>query len=474
MKRFLTVCLALCFSAPAVFAEIEKYGEEKPLVVLTVEQAIDYAIDNSKTIKAAKIDLEIAKRADAYKWNVFLPTISGAFTGNRTTNIDSTLGTMNSAAAEYAWKKSAEAGFPAAAPKWDQLKDLKVFSDEEKLHWALVGKVSASLNLTLANIGTIRASHAKYEAGLISWEKTIADTKTSIRKMFYGLLLQQEALTISETTLENARQRAAQAEKNFRNGSIPEISLLQAQVSYENQRPSVESDRMALEQSLDTFAFMIGLPIGTKIKLEGKIEPTYVDVTADTLLKQLAENNKDVMALRNQLESLKQQKSALSLGIFTPALSLNYAYQPTAAGVQNFEKWNDGGAFSATLAWTVSDMLPFSAKSVQLKDLNSNIAKVEIKLQQLLENNELTLRKTVDSLNLSRRNIEKSSRNIMLARKSYEMRTTSYRNGQTEYLDMIETETQYNQAKLGLLSEEYNYMSLLWELENAVGITLTK
>lgn len=468
MKRFLTVCFALCFSVSAVFAEIEKYGEEKPLVVLTIDQAIDYAIDNSKTIKAAKIDLEIARRADAYKWNVFLPAVSGTFTGNRTTDIDDTLSSMNSGAADVAWKKTQN------FTKWNDVKDLKFFSDEEKFHWAMVGKVSVSLNLTLANIGTIRASHAKYEAGLISWEKTIADTKTSIRKMFYGLLLQQEALSISETTLENARQRAAQAEKNFRNGSIPEISLLQAQVSYENQRPSVESDRMALEQSLDTFAFMIGLPIGTKIKLDGKIDPTYVDVTADALLKQLAENNKDVQALRTSIESLKQQKNALTLGIFTPALSLNYAYQPTASGVQNFEKWNDKGAFSATLAWTISDMLPFSAKSVQLKDLNSNIAKLEVKLQQLLENNELTLRKTVDSLNLSRRNIEKSSRNIMLARKSYEMRLTSYRNGQTEYLDMIEAETQYNQANLGLLSEEYNYMSLLWELENAVGITLTE
>ena len=48
----------------------------------------------------------------------------------------------------------------------------------------------------------------------------------------------------------------------------------------------------------------------------------------------------------------------------------------------------------------------------------------------------------------------------------------AYRNGTTEYLNLVEAQTQLNQAKLGLINEKYNYMTSLMDLETLVNSSL--
>ena len=63
---------------------------------------------------------------------------------------------------------------------------------------------------------------------------------------------------------------------------------------------------------------------------------------------------------------LEHNLSALDFASFSPALSLNWNYQPMLRDAFDsnwFDKdnWNDNGAFSATLAWNVTNMLSFSS-----------------------------------------------------------------------------------------------------------------
>ena len=93
-------------------------------------------------------------------------------------------------------------------------------------------------------------------------------------------------------------------------------------------------------------------------------------------------------------------------------------------------------------------------------------------MQTLETSTELDVRKAVDTLNQCRRSIETSQRNITLAQKSYDMTWLAYRNGTTEYLNLVEAQTQLNQAKLGLINEKYNYMTSLMDLETLVNSSL--
>ena len=455
------------FFAVASFALAFAQDQEK-VMALTVDQAVELAKERNRTLKSAQIDLEMKERASKYSWNVFLPTVQVSGTAARSTDIDGSLQQVNSSI-QMANALGNLTSLVTKQPYTAQ----PLMTGTEKYHWALVGNASASLTLSLAYIGQIQAAKAAYEGGKITWEQSQKETLMNIKKLFYGLLLQQEGLAVKKVTLENASQRAAQAEANYKNGLIPELRLLNAQVTYENQRPEVESAEQALNQQLDTFAFLIGLPVGTKIELVGSIEPRFVNVNSEELLKKYADNSLDIRSLQSNIEVLRYNLSALNFSSFTPALALNYNYQPTKTFFSDDSEWTDQGSFTITLAWNLTNMLPFSANRQKAKDLQANLAKLELAMETLKENQKVQVKKAVDTLNQAREQIDSMGRNITLAQRAYDSSARSYRNGTTELLDLRDSESQLNQAKLGQLNQKFNYISALMDLEYTLNTDLS-
>lgn len=438
-------------------------------LTLTVQDAVQLAESSSRTLKSAEIDIAMKERASKYGWNVLLPTLQLSTTLARTTDMDSTIESANSTIA----LANALAG--QGAPQTELLKDT------ESLHWAAVGTASVSWNFSLAMIQQIKAAKASYEGGKISLEQSQREVTTQIKKLFYALLLQQEALKIQQVTLENSRQRMTQAQTNYRNGAVPELSLLQAQVTYQNMVPDVEQAAQSLQQQLDTFAFLLGAPVGTEITLVGEIEPNYIEADVDTLLAQYGGNNLDIQSLRNNIETLKMNLAAVNLSTWTPALNISYSWQPTLAPYaldfdkwSNGDNWKDGGSLSFTLAWNITNMLPWSTNRQQAKDLQANIDKLEITMETLLENQKIEVRSAVNTLNQARAQIEAMGRNVSVAQRAYDMTMRSYRNGATELLDVRDAESSLNQAKLGQLQQKFNYLSALMDLEKALNVGLSQ
>ena len=465
MKKSARKILSLIFIGFSfnAFAQNTENSKKSEIVKLSIEEAVDYALKNSRTLKSKDIDLELKERASKNSWNVFLPNVTASGTMKRASEISP----------QY-----------AAAGLTD-------FPDEES-RWDVIGAVSASWNFTPAYIAQIKIARAQYEAGKISWEQNLRETTTNIKKTYYGLLLQKESLKIKKASLENTRQRMIQAQANFKNGSIPELQYLKAQVDYENARPDVDSAEQTLNQQVDLFEFLIGMPVGTPIELTSSIEPLYVNVTAEELLEKYSDNDLQIKALEKNKLAAKLGITALDLSTWVPALSVSYGWQPmyvngSSMGLPNNakafgftgdvgkdEKWYNSGSLSLTLAWNITNMLPWSSNRQQVKDYKQQLAQLDLSLQTLRENQKVQVRKAVDTLNQAREQIDSMARNVTLAQKAYDMTIRSYRNGTTERLDLRDTESSLDQAKLGLVNQKFQYISALMDLENTLNTNLTK
>ncbi|MDY2844033.1 MAG: TolC family protein [Treponema sp.] len=442
------------------------FAEEKQAVKLTLDDAVEYALKNSRTLKSSDIDLEMKKRASSTSWNVFLPNVQASGTMSRANDYSpSTVDIVTAVVSN---------GKVAVPSDYDKEED----------RWSTIGALSVSWNFNPAYIAQIQKAKLDYEGGKISWEQSQNTTVLNIKKLFYGLLLQQENLKIQKDTLENARQRYVQAQANFKNGLVPEISLLQTQVNYENTKPTVNTAEQTLRQNIDTLAFLIGLPVGTDIELAGEIEPSYVDVDTDTLLEKYGANDLNIKSLQNNIDVINKSMAALNLSTWVPSFALSYGLQPVYTGsdgawhfykgIGKDDEWYDSGSLSLTLAWNVTNMLPWSATQQQIKDLRQTLSKLEISMETLKENQKVEVRKAVDTLNQAREQIDAMGRTVEVAKRAYDMQSRSYRNGTTEFLDLKDTESSYNQAKLGLLSQKMSYITALLDLENTLNTELSE
>ena len=467
-------------AASVVFCQesdaVNQDAAEKEKVVLTVDDAVAYALENNKSLKSAAIDLEMKKRANMYSWNTFLPSLGVSATASRTTE-NSTYDTIRSTIISEARLGALEKGGSFPSSKYDLAVSEAGFSDEEKLHWAVIApNISAQWNFNLAMIESIRAAKASYEAGEISWEQTAKEMEVNVKKMFYGLLLQEESLNIQRDKLNNAKARYEQASINYKNGLVPELSVLNSQVNYENQKPEVLSAEQSFKQQKDMFVFLLGLPFGTDIELKGTVDSKFVEVNADELVSKYLENNDEVRSLKKNIELLNISLNASRFSTFTPSLSVNYGFQPVIYSMgdwSSLDDANDTGKLSFTLVYSnLLDMLPFSANMQKMKDTKQQIAQAELGLEQLVQNTEIEIHTLVDNLYKCQANIEAMMRNVELARKAYNSTLRAYNNGTQELLEVRDSENSLNQARLGLMNEKFNYISALLDLESKLNLNL--
>ena len=472
---------AFCQELPDSADNLQR--KEDGTIVLTIDDAVTYSLKNSPSLKTAQIDLELAKWKKNTAWNSFLPTVQVTGTIARANDVESSLTstnqTINGNKKLYEGLATAAGNNPLGYGFSSAAANMNPVSATENMHWTAMGNLSVSLNFNVAMIQNMRATIAQYETGKISWDQTVKENEISVRKLFYGLLLQQESLNLQKESLENARQRMTQAQTNYRNGYVPEIKYLQAQVAYENQVPVVEKAEMIMRQQLDTFAFLIGLPANSKIQLNGEINPKIIDLDVEELISKGLTQNLTIRTLQENIKILKLQSNALDLSAYTPSLALSWNGNPmiTSAFESDWgdsNNWKDQGAFSVTLAWNITNMLPWSSSRVQARELQDNIKKLEVQLESAVRNTDLQIRTAVDTLAQCRHSLENSQRNIDLAQRSYDMTSLAYRNGTTEYLDLMDAETQLNQAKLSLVNEKFNYMTNLMDLENILNTTLVE
>ena len=472
-------CFCCLFSLQA--QESTDASDEK--VKLTIEEAVKYALENSKSLKSAAIDLEMKKRADRYSWNTLLPSASLSGTLARSNSLDYIKSQMSTSAVLMGMVQGATAA-QAFANK-DKIID-NMITDEEAVRWHPVGSLSFQWNFNLAMVGQMIISRKQYEAGKISWEKTCNETELQIRQLFYGILVMQEKLRIDEESLANAEARMKQAEINYRNGQVPELSLLNARVTYLNKKPEVEWERQQVSQQLDMFAFLLGLPYGQEIELKGSIDADYQsiraglsDLNADELFSKYVEQNPEVMKLKKTIQVLKSGINAANVKTFTPSLSVGWGLSPSVTDIKkdwlDKDNRNETGSLSITLIYSnLFDMLPFSANMQKIKDTKQQLAQTELGLEQLYQNTEMTIHNSVADINKSIDNINSMNRNIEVAQAAYTSTLRGYNNGSQEELAVRDAENSLKQAKLGLMNEKFTFIKTVLKLENDLNTKLVK
>ena len=468
------------FSFNLISQDLSSENQLSEKLILTVEDATEFAIKNSRTLKVSAIDVEIAKLKKDNAWNVFLPSVQVTGTMSRSNEVSNTSaemmdgimsGFMEMLMPLYMQHPDLLGSLPSGSSSSSDSSD-----PTEADHWKAIGNISLNWNFSFALLEAYKTTISSYEAGLISYEQSVKQTERDVQKLFYGMLLMQENLKLQQEMLENARLRMEQAEVFYKNGLAPELSYLQAQVAYENKKPTVLQMEQSLVQQLNTFGFLLGLPYGTEIELVGTIEPKFIDIEASELVEKYLTNRLDVQSLYKNMELVSHGIKATKLQTYTPALALSWGYQPIVMDIT--KNWFDGdnvmdqGALSVTLAWNLTNMLPFSSNITSLKETEKNLEKLELSVATILQNGEIEINSLVDNLKKCESSIKAMEYNVELAEKAYNMSFEAYRVGTTELLDLNEAASQLSQAKLGLMNEKYTYLTTLLDLEYAINAKL--
>ena len=438
----------LLFSALILVTGISVVSAQESVTsqALTIDEAVRIAFDSNLSLRRNAIDLGTRKRAADHSWNSLLPTVSTSAIVSRPTSITGEI-----------------------LPKQTMSPDGK---PQDRDVWTPGFSLSAGLTLSTTVIENIKKAQADYDAGLLSYEAARQELELLVRKLFYQILLLDANRELAAWNFQSAQARYEQTAALTRMGQAPRLDELSARVDMENLRPAMINAEILYENALDSLKTVLGLPSEIAVKLDGDL--AVMDDLAGGIPGNLsAVNTKtgtsvEVSRLLASIRSMEAQKNAVRNGAYIPSLRLSWSSTPLY-NLQN-EYWNDSGSFSISLGMNIDNFLPWSGAKTQIDAINDNIRAAEIQLTETLRDRENRVSQNKRTIERILESLEAMKLNVELAQSTYEMYEDAYRKGVADYQQLRSAGDSLEQAKNRLLSEQFNLISALLDLEKELNI----
>lgn len=435
---------------------------ESPLA-LSVEAAVVLALDNNLDIRSEELDLLKRFRAERRAWNVFIPELSASATLARP-------------------HENPRDALPLTVPgTTTPLPDGP--EDNDVGRWVLSPQLEAELVLNLRVFQGIRAVRLDYDTGRISLEVAQAQLELEVRKAFYDILLQWEQYRLAEQRLDSAIRRYEDAQINFDNGLIDELSLLQTQVAVESARARVLGAEAEYDNSVLGFKQVLGIPRTTQIVLEGSLESEIVELPRTETLMQLVGRNPNIR-LQRQAVAGNEIALADSRAQRYPTLRLGYTESPTfdttgglpgnpfSSDVADTGNWDRGGQFSVTMIVPLSGFIPVSRQGTAVADAQTDLENSRLGLNEAYRQVETQLAGLSRGIETTVRTIEVQELNVRLAGRALELAQESYDAGLRTLNEVSDAEIDLDEAQIDLLEQRKRYIELLLDLEFQLGTEL--
>ena len=437
MRKVAMLTAALVLSLLTALSAEEAVTETAQEAALGADEAVALAAANNLSLKSGRITLGKAARARANVWNTWLPSIDASVALNR---------------------YNAET-FPGVSP------------------WYMAFQVEAVLPLSLARVESITATVLGWESGQIDYETAQKQLERDVRKAFYGLLLSQESIRLTEQQLATAEKQYQRAMKNYQAGATPKLDTLAAQVTAENLKPALEEQRVSYATSLMDFQLLLGLEPTGQLALKGTIDADAYHFDPAELSTVFLNNRLDIKSLEKQIEITENRKRLQETTAFTPTLSASASYAPTindpfATRWNDGSRWIDNGKLSVALTIPLDGFVPGSADRVASASARDDIVNARITLRQARQKADVEIRSAVLGLEKSLRTMKALELNVTRAQEAYDLTETSYGAGTVALLEVQNASDELQKARLLLLTEKYNYLSGLIDLSYSLNTTV--
>jgi outer membrane protein len=403
----------------------------------SLQQAVDYALQNQKDVKNAVIEEEIAHKKVNEIMGAGLPQINSNFDVKKfiegptsvvdAGNFGGPPGTYT--ALSFNLPYQASGGFDAS-----QL----LFSSDYFLG--------------------LKASKVFVELSTRSAQRTKIETAATVSKAYYTVLINQERTKLMDANIARLKKTMEETKAFLDNGFVEKIDYDRLTVTYNNLLVEQEKINRLLNLGTYLLKYQMGMDINAALTLTDKLE----DVKLDTAKEMSAE--KFDYAKRVEYNLFESQFVLSKLDLKRNKL----AYLPTAVaygGLTGTAMRNDFDMFNSATPWYPTALIGAKVTMPIFTGLrgSARTQQARLKLMQA-ENNLDYIKKAIDlelassstTLQNATLSFENQKKNIVIAEDVARVAKIKYEQGVGSNLELITAETSLKEAQT-------NYYSALFD-----------
>jgi multidrug efflux system outer membrane protein len=412
-------------------------SSQEPPITLTLDRAVELALENSIDLQKRFIDLHNAEYAARHLWAELFPGISTSLGLRYGTPLFSGDGSRGSV---------------------------------ENLNYTASAGLSFQLNSTLSP--AMKIAELAYRARLSEYENARRVLGIGIGETFYSLLAERETLSLLAATRKLAEQQLEKSRTSFRNGLVGELGYLQSQLSAETALLDFSKAEANYADNLGKFLVLLGLEQNTPVFLEGEITITRLEADPEALIRAYLPSRPDIISQRQEIERLSLVRQQKIREGRVPSLTLGTQWQggSSAAGGGIGGDFSDTLSGSLTLNIPLESWIPGTKANQTIRIADTDVEKARLNLKNT-ENEAMTaIRSLTTNLRNSWGNIEISGLRVQLAERTYELTEQGFQNGAVEFLVLEDTRNEMTKARQQLLNDRLAYKKMMLELSSALNI----
>ena len=439
----------------------------------TVEDCIQYALENNKNIQNATFDEYIAKAKAKEVLAAGLPQINGSadvqyFLELPTSILPREFNTQQEIV--YINDK------PYPLTKLDPQTMMPVFGDPVEVQFGFPWQstLGVSVNQLVAD-GTFFLGLEAAKVYVTLAEKGSNQTREEIAfavsKAYYQALIAEEQKNLLVANIERIEKLLHETEALYQEGFAEKLDVDRLKISYTNLGLEKKKVERFAALSKDMLKFQMGLSVDKEIMLSEKAdnirESPEMSISNDPLDPGL---RIEYSILQTQLEFENYNLKRYKVG-YLPSLYAFGSYQWNAQRNEfnlfdTRESWFPIGVVGLQLNVPIFDGF---RKRQQIQQSKLEIRKIENRFSMLENSIQLEVRNARARLYNAYNSLETYRKNADLAQQVFDMTQIKYKEGVGSSLELNEAESQLKQAESSYLSGIFEYVMAKIDLQKAGG-----
>ena len=443
MKKFGKLLL---FAVLILTASLFVFSQEK--MMLTLEECIQFALSQNPSHLASEERVEGARSMIKEASAGFFPSLSA--TGLRSLK-----------------EKVFSLEFPSFIPGEPPQKVEMDFTRDNQF--------SFSLSVPIYTGGRLASGYKQAKYNHLSTEESLRQseymTVFNTKRAFFGVLLAQEFVKVSEEAVIVAEKHVHNVKTLFEVGMASKFDLLRSEVQLANLKPQQIRAKNSLKVAELSLKTLLGLDLSQLLDIQGELtyepfDPNLEEALTSALIK------------RPEIQQLKYQKMMagellkMSKASKFPTVAIQGAYN-VWADTLTFKEEDWQSYYSVNLAMSVPIFSGFLADA-QIAKSKSLIKELEFSKKGLEDMILFEVRQAVLKLSEAKESLMSQEKNVEQAMESLRIAELNYSEGLATTLDVSSVQAALTQAKTNYSQALYDYVMSRAELDKAIGVGLIK
>ena len=437
-KKMLLTAMALCAFG---FAKAQTEQTTQNTLTLTLDKALEIALDENPTIKVAAEEIALKKVASKEAWQSLLPEAS--LNGS----LDHTI-------------KAAEM----------KLNDMSFKMGQDGTNTANAG---LSINLPLFAPAVYRAMSMTKTDIELAVEKSRAselDLINQVTKAYYQLMLAQDSYEVLQGSYKLAEDNFNVVNAKYQQGAVSEFDKISAEVQMRSIKPNVISAANAVTLAKLQLKVLMGITADVDIKTDDNLTNYESMLFANQLKEEdmSLENNTTMKQFELNMKLLEKNVKSLRTN-FIPTLSMSFSYQYQSLYNPNINffdyTWSNSSSLMFNLSiplYRASNFTKVKSARIQMRQLDWNRIDTERKLNMQVVSYRNNMTASSEQVVSNKENVMQAEKAVQIAGKRYEV-------GKGTVLELNSSQVSLTQAQLTYNQSIYDYLVAKADLDQVLG-----